>query len=75
MDGRRAFTAVIRREGDVYVALCPELDIASQGRSIEEAKANLSEALGLFLDSASADEIHQRLGSDVFVTLLEPSGA
>jgi len=40
-------TAVIEREGDGYVSLCPELDIASQGDTIEEARANLEEALGL----------------------------
>ena len=37
----RRLTAVIEREGDGYVALCPELDIASQGDSIEQARENL----------------------------------
>jgi len=46
-------TAVIHREGESYVALCPELDIASQGDSIESARANLSEAIELFFESAS----------------------
>jgi len=41
-------TAIIEREADGFVALCPELDIASQGASIEEARANLIEALTLF---------------------------
>jgi predicted RNase H-like HicB family nuclease len=40
--------AIIEREGDGYVALCPELDIASQGATVEEARCNLSEALELF---------------------------
>lgn len=43
------FTAIIEREEDGYVALCPELDIASQGDSVESAKQNLTEALELFL--------------------------
>jgi len=46
------FTAIIEREGDGYVSLCPELDIASQGDSVEEAKNNLIEALQLFFEVA-----------------------
>lgn len=44
----RQMTAIIEREDDGYVALCPELDIASQGSSVAEARANLKEALELF---------------------------
>ena len=44
----RQLTAIIEREGDGYVALCPELDIASQGESVSEARDNLKEALELF---------------------------
>lgn len=65
------FTAIIEREGDGYVALCPELDIASQGNSIEEAKSNLIEALELFFEVADPSEIQNRLRSEVFVTQLE----
>ena len=43
------------------VALCPELDIASQGDSIEAARSNLQEALELFFETASPEEIKQRL--------------
>ncbi len=57
----RHLTAVIEREGDGYVSFCPELRIASQGDSVEEARANLQEALELFFETASADEIHRRL--------------
>ena len=64
-------TAIINREGDGYVALCPELDIASQGSTIEEARANLKEALRLFLESADPEEIHERLRAEVYVTPLE----
>ena len=53
-------TAIIEREGDGYFALCPELDIASQGGSVEEAKANLKEALELFLDAADPLEVQGR---------------
>ena len=64
-------TALIEREGDGYVSLCPELDVASQGKTIEEARDNLREALELFLESASSDEIKQRLRDEVFVTQIE----
>ncbi|HJZ44205.1 MAG TPA: type II toxin-antitoxin system HicB family antitoxin [Hyphomicrobiaceae bacterium] len=57
----RQFTAIIEREQEGYVALCPELDVASQGDTIEEARANLREALELFLETASPDEIRRRL--------------
>ena len=63
-----SYTAIIERDGDVYVALCPELDIASQGTTIEDAKANLKEAVELFLECAAPDEIRRRTRSEVFVT-------
>ena len=64
-------TAVIEREGDGYVALCPELDIASQGDTIEQAKDNLREALELFFESASKDEVDKRVSGEIYVTQLE----
>lgn len=64
-------TAIIEREGDGYVSLCPELDIASQGDSIEQARDNLREALELFFETASPEEIKQRLHDEVFVTQVE----
>jgi predicted RNase H-like HicB family nuclease len=67
----RQFTAVIEKEGNGYVALCPEFDVASQGDSIEEAHANLKEALELFLESASSEEIAERLHAEVYVTKVE----
>ncbi len=57
----RKLTAIIEREGSGYVALCPELDIASQGDSIEQARENLQEALELFFETASPEEVAQRL--------------
>ena len=67
----RQMTAIIEREDDGYVALCPELDIASQGLSVAEARANLKEALDLFYEVASADEIRRRLHEEVYVTHVE----
>lgn len=54
-------TAIIEREDDGFVALCPEMDIASQGASIEEARANLVEALTLFFETADRSEVSRRL--------------
>lgn len=67
----RRLTAVIEREDDMYVALCPEFDIASQGTTVEEAQANLIEALRLFFETANASEIERRGRSGVFVTQVE----
>ena len=57
----RQLTAIIEREDDMYVALCPELDIASQGDSVTEARDNLKEALELFFETAAKPEIRRRL--------------
>lgn len=64
-------TAFIEREGDGYVSLCPELDLASQGKTIEEARQNLVEAIELFFESADPSEIQQRLPREVYVTPIE----
>lgn len=64
-------TAIIEREGDGYVGLCPELDIASQGDTIESARKNLQEAVELFFETADPSEIERRQHSEVFVTRLE----
>jgi predicted RNase H-like HicB family nuclease len=68
---KHGFTAVIEREDDGYVALCPELDVASQGNTIEEAKRNLVEAIELFFETASKSEIKERLHEEIFITRLE----
>ena len=57
---RRQVTAIVEREGDGYVALCPEVDVASQGHSVAEARKNLEEALELFFETASIEEIERR---------------
>jgi len=64
-------TAIIEREDEGFVSLCPELDIASQGSSIEEARANLVEALSLFFETADPSEIARRFRSEIFVTQVE----
>ena len=71
----RHLTAIIEKEGDGYVALCPELDIASQGDTIEESRKNLCEAVELFFETASSREITQRLHGEVYVTQFEVTSA
>ena len=58
---KRQLAALIEREGSGYVSLCPELDIASQGTTVEEARDNLQEAVELFFATASQSEIETRL--------------
>jgi len=70
-----AFTAIVEKEGDGFVSLCPELDVASQGDTVEEATANLREAVSLFLECASKQEIAERLHDEVFVTRFEAAYA
>ena len=67
----RRLTAIIHLEEGGYVSLCPELDIASQGGTVESARENLKEAVELFFECASPAEIHGRLNSEVFVTHVE----
>lgn len=64
-------TAIIEREGSGYVALCPELDIASPGDTVEQARENLQEALGLFFECASGNEVRSRLKSELYVTQVD----
>ena len=71
MSSVKVLTAIIEKEGDGYVALCPELDVASQGGSVENARSNLKEALELFFETADPTEIARRMGSEVFVTQVE----
>jgi len=66
-----SFTTILEKEGDLYVALCPELDVASQGSTVEEATANLKEAVELFLKCTSPAETAARWLGEVFVTRFE----
>ena len=61
----------MEREGNGYVSLCPELDVASQGETIEQARENLREAIDLFFEAASPEEVRDRLHDEVYVTRLE----
>ena len=63
--------AIIEREGDGYVALCPQLDIASQGETVTEVRDNLTEALTLFFETAEESEVERRLHGEVYVTQVE----
>ncbi|WP_373521017.1 type II toxin-antitoxin system HicB family antitoxin [Aquiflexum sp.] len=71
MKQKRELTAIIEREGDGYVSLCPELDVASQGETIEEARANLIEALELFFETASEQKVKEKFHNEVLVTQVQ----
>ena len=71
MKTNRQFTAIIKREDDGFVALCPEVDVASQGNSVEEARSNLQEAIELLLETASPAEIAERLHGETYITRVE----
>ena len=66
-----SYTAVLQKEGDWYVALCPELDVASQGPTVEQAIANLKEAVELFLECADPNEVKQRLHREILIARFE----
>ena len=65
------FTALIEKEGDWYVATCPELDVVSQGETVEEASKNLAEAVSIVLEEASPQELKRRMKSEFYVARLE----
>ncbi|MBI4055768.1 MAG: type II toxin-antitoxin system HicB family antitoxin [Elusimicrobia bacterium] len=67
------FSAIVEKEGKWYVALCPELDVASQGETVEEALENLKEAVKLYMETASPEEIQSGLSTPPLVTTLEVS--
>jgi predicted RNase H-like HicB family nuclease len=68
---KQTLTAILTREDDGFVALCPEVDVASQGGTVEEAKANLKEAVELFFECASQNEIRQRMASESYISAME----
>lgn len=73
MDVSRNLTAAVHREEDWYVAQCLEVDVASQGRTIDEALSNLAEAVGLYLDEV--DDPQQHVTATPLVTSFHVSGA
>jgi predicted RNase H-like HicB family nuclease len=66
-----SLTAVIQRSEKYFVALCPELDVVSQGKTVEEARGNIAEAVELFLETASPAELKQRLHREIYISPLE----
>ncbi len=60
----RHLTAIIEREDDMYVVLCPELDIASKGDSMSEVRYNPNEAWELFFETASKAAIQRQLHNE-----------
>ena len=68
-------SAVVRREGKFYVALCPEFDVASQGKSVEEALANLKEALELFLEDEDVEKPSRVEAPIVTIVRVDVSGS
>ena len=71
MEKFRRLTAIVEREDDGYLSLCPEFDIASQGSTIPEARSNLVEALTLYFETADPSEVARRLHPEVLVTQVE----
>lgn len=63
--------AVIEKEGKWFVATCPELGVASQGLSFDEAEDMIREAVKLLLEEADEAEIRRRLNRGVKVKRLE----
>jgi predicted RNase H-like HicB family nuclease len=66
-----SLTAVIQRSEKYFVALCPEMDVVSQGKTVEEARNNIAEAVELFLKTASPAELKQRLHREIYISPLE----
>ncbi len=64
-------TAIIEREDERYVALRPEVDVASQVLTMAEASGNLAEALTLFFETADVEEFGRRLRGEVYATHIE----
>ncbi len=65
----KRFTGVVTREGNWHVAHCLELGVVTQGATIEEAQANLKEAVELYLESFGADDVPESTGEVVFYPL------
>ena len=73
MSESRVLTAAVHREEDWYVAQCLEVDVASQGQSIDEALANLAEAVELYLEEV--DDPAGHVSSTPLVTSFRLPGA
>ena len=62
----KTFTAVIHKEGDIYIADCPEVSTVSQGYTLEEAISNLKEATELYLEEFPLKEEKSKPFTTVF---------
>ena len=70
MSKTKQVTAIIEHEKNGYISYCLKLDIASQGKTIEEACSNLVEAFGFF-EISDPSKVQARLITEVFITHLE----
>ncbi len=71
LKSRLSLTAIIQNSEKYFVALCPELDVVSQGKSVEEARRNITEAVELFLETASPAEIKDRMHKETYISPME----
>ena len=67
-------SAVVRRENGIYVALCPELDVASHGKSVEDALRNLKKALELHLEDEDVEKSSNAEAPIVTIVKVDISG-
>lgn len=65
----RQFTAIVERDGHSYIAYCPGLSLKVIGTSIVEARERLAEAVEVFINTASPEEIRRR--QEVYITQIE----
>jgi predicted RNase H-like HicB family nuclease len=68
-------SAVVRREDRIYVALCPEFDVASQGKSVEEALRNLKQALELYMEDEDVEKPSKTEAPIVTIVKVDVSGS
>jgi predicted RNase H-like HicB family nuclease len=66
----RQFLVVITKEDDFFIARCPELNVTSQGKNLEEAKMNVKEAIELYIESFGTEDLPQEV-STPYLTLVE----
>ena len=68
----RQFLVAITKEDDLFVARCPELNVTSQGETLEEAEENIKEAIELYIESFGTEDLSQQV-SKPYLTLVEVS--
>ena len=68
------FTGVITKEKNWYVAHCIELGVVSQGKTIEEAKTNLQEAVEGYLEAFGTEDIPELKQETMFYPIEVKSG-